>query len=878
MVDMNVGLKPTNDPNYTNSSKEASRYDFNNSSKYENLYQGLINSLKTGVENADATVKGMIKSDVYEGVDKLRGAQGVDLAADNPLTPLNLDKGGPAGPASPSGGQGGGSGGGGATPLADNRPPNPEGIKSDYQRLQAAYSQGKISDTHYYAQLETMNRALRARYPGYRDEVDAMVASVTGVTPANALRKAVLSDLNTAAGNADAIVKQRQQFIKENLQYLPPEVIQREATGNPYTLPELWSMVMPKVQSEAAVKNAKANLELRAANNAATSTDASQTALLVLGGLDEQLATATSQNGVTIDGWLAQRMDELKNNKTLTPEQEAKIKTEFLQFKQAYQSQLEKRWNDPLTDGSKHTLASALNDPGRQKAITDQKMAKFDLIEKALNDKDFGLLNAAANSVKSMQSADAKEILGKYGTVRALSAIAALPGMGNVLQNVLSAQPDKYGSTIDQLSQAMTIHNITGGKYKEGGATTINDDLKAWAATPGGNTPAGHVKFIRDRVNELTNPALPVDQKVEAARKTFADDNVQMLNKYRDSDSRNKVFSMLVSPEVTKNMLAARDKYPKVWENYSKWVLNSFSSVYRQVGNEINDVSNRPWIDVKWNPSAAQFEVHPTAEGVAQANKDPNGAGGSVVRYLEGRMNTNVTDAMAKVNAGIKLIDPILKANGFKTNEEIPKLTQFISLKDGKNNTVWQTLLKAASVDRGTDLTGDTFGGGALNFTQPSGEAGGKYSTEKLATADSLKDAFSHAESSNDYNRLVTPSSGKYTTAPLTDMTVGQVLEYQRGMLGAGFPSTATGKFQIIRGTLKSLVDEGVVKLTDKYSPENQEKLAEALLERRGMSDFMAGKISHSQFIKNLGNEWEAIKRFPEVGKRVMSALKEARD
>ena len=76
MVDMNVGLKPTNDPNYTNSAKEASRYDFNNSSKYENLYQGLINSLKTGVENADATVKGMIKSDVYEGVDKLQGSSG----------------------------------------------------------------------------------------------------------------------------------------------------------------------------------------------------------------------------------------------------------------------------------------------------------------------------------------------------------------------------------------------------------------------------------------------------------------------------------------------------------------------------------------------------------------------------------------------------------------------------------------------------------------------------------------------------------------------------------------------------------------------------------------------------------------------------------
>ena len=60
--------------------------------------------------------------------------------------------------------------------------------------------------------------------------------------------------------------------------------------------------------------------------------------------------------------------------------------------------------------------------------------------------------------------------------------------MGNVLQNVLTCSTQKYGVAIDQLSQAMTIHNITGDKYKEGGATTINDDLKSWAATPGGNT------------------------------------------------------------------------------------------------------------------------------------------------------------------------------------------------------------------------------------------------------------------------------------------------------------------------------------------------------------------------------------------------------
>ena len=88
------------------------------------------------------------------------------------------------------------------------------------------------------------------------------------------------------------------------------------------------------------------------------------------------------------------RLTELKDNKTLTPEREAQIKAEFLQMKQGYFNGLNEIWTSPLAPGSKHTLASALGDPGKQKQFNDNAMEKFNLIDQALTNKHYGLLKA----------------------------------------------------------------------------------------------------------------------------------------------------------------------------------------------------------------------------------------------------------------------------------------------------------------------------------------------------------------------------------------------------------------------------------------------------------------------------------------------------
>ena len=738
MANINVGLQTSNDPNYTGAVKEASRFDYNNSSKYNTLFSDLADNIKNGVEGAKNVVNSMIKEDVRYGYDKIIGAQGVDVAADNPLTPAQLDKGGnPSvmtsnGSTAAEGPSMGGSTSG--SPMDANRPPQAQqdSFKNRIQSLQAAYSQGRIGDTYYTTQLEAMNRAIRAKYPGFRDEVDAMVQTITGINPANSLRKAVLNDLSTAQSEADKAQNKIQDFAKSNLEYLSPQTIQKVAQGKA-TMGDLMLEVQPQKIEENRISLAKSRLALKKDQNAATSEDASQTATQVINSIDSKLMNSTSVNGVSINGWLDKIREEIKDGKSLTPDRENQIKAEFLQMKQNYENGLNNMWNSSLAPGNKNTLASTLNDPGRQKAINDNAMKKFDLIEQAITNKDYGLLNQTSNAIKSMTDNTARTILEKYPTIGVTSAIAKMPGMANILQNLMTSQPGMYSDLQNQVSSAIRVHNLTGGVYQPEGQTSASDDLKTYASVPGNKTPEGMNRYLRERAIELSNPQLPLDMRANAARKMFSADNNQFILKWGTSGSKVQMFNTLTSPEITKSMEEIGKLNPDVWQNYSKWSMNTFANGFKTVFNDVNNVNNRELIDVKWDPASKQFAVFPSEKGIEDSKKYSVGLGGFIIRQIEQRNNLNVSNAVGQVNSMIKNIEPILKANGFDPAKEIPNLTRNIQIQDKKNSTFWGKLVSGSSTD---DAGLASFGGSSLNFTEPSSR--GQYATDKVMESEKV--------------------------------------------------------------------------------------------------------------------------------------------
>jgi len=73
--------------------------------------------------------------------------------------------------------------------------------------------------------------------------------------------------------------------------------------------------------------------------------------------------------------------------------------------------------------------------------------------------------------------------------------------------------------------------------------------------------------------------------------------------------------------------------------------------------------------------------------------------------------------------------------------------------------------------------------------------------------------------------------------------------------------SSAVGKYQITRRTLKDLMRTMKLKGNEKFTPELQDKMAMQLLKRRGLDKFMSGKISQKDFHNRISKEWASVAR-----------------
>lgn len=93
---------------------------------------------------------------------------------------------------------------------------------------------------------------------------------------------------------------------------------------------------------------------------------------------------------------------------------------------------------------------------------------------------------------------------------------------------------------------------------------------------------------------------------------------------------------------------------------------------------------------------------------------------------------------------------------------------------------------------------------------------------------------------------------------PITSMSVREVYDWQGRAVSAGAASTAAGRYQIIRGTLRGLAHK-LDAWSWRYDPATQDRFAFELLRRRGWDAFVQGRKSLNAFGNDLAKEWAAL-------------------
>lgn len=113
-------------------------------------------------------------------------------------------------------------------------------------------------------------------------------------------------------------------------------------------------------------------------------------------------------------------------------------------------------------------------------------------------------------------------------------------------------------------------------------------------------------------------------------------------------------------------------------------------------------------------------------------------------------------------------------------------------------------------------------------------------------------------------------SRSRYPTKRITQMTIQEVLNWQESVDKFQL-SEAVGRYQIMEDTLRGynndkdsgpgnpIYTRAGLNANSLFSPENQDKIAIVLLQRRGLNRFLRGDISRETFANNLANEWAAL-------------------
>lgn len=93
---------------------------------------------------------------------------------------------------------------------------------------------------------------------------------------------------------------------------------------------------------------------------------------------------------------------------------------------------------------------------------------------------------------------------------------------------------------------------------------------------------------------------------------------------------------------------------------------------------------------------------------------------------------------------------------------------------------------------------------------------------------------------------------------PLTEMTVAEVQAAQ-GTWSKNHGSSAAGRYQFMRATLKGLIAELGIPGSSKFTADLQDKLGYELLKRRGYIAFSSGSLPPRKFGNNLAMEWASL-------------------
>lgn len=119
-----------------------------------------------------------------------------------------------------------------------------------------------------------------------------------------------------------------------------------------------------------------------------------------------------------------------------------------------------------------------------------------------------------------------------------------------------------------------------------------------------------------------------------------------------------------------------------------------------------------------------------------------------------------------------------------------------------------------------------------------------------------LLDFIAEHEAAGNYNAVIDDA---HATDDLSAKTIDQIYVLMAILVGKNRPSSAVGRYQIIRATLQGLQAAAKFSNDTLFTPKLQDELAVTLLTGRGFGKWRLGRLSDEDFAHNLSMEWASL-------------------
>lgn len=701
----------------------------------------------------------------------------------------------------------------------------PPDMQSELDRigtLQAARSQGKISETNYYGRLATLSKQLRAKYPRYEGIVDATIQSVTGTRPANAYRDALFGEMNALAKEASDETKYRRRYEDENAGEIATLFPDYFTNPDQYDFNQVQAKVAQRKGEIYTIDSQKKMLDLRSKQGDMNETEATKVLSQEMAFLTQsELNRAINANGATFE----QSMQTFAQGGMAG----AELNTMIGQV-----AETETRMRSTLIAKSREYVAKGwLTNEAANKAV-EAAMYPITEAKKALVGGDFTYASRFATINKVIADRSLNEIF-----KRSPDAVVGA-GLSKMSETVGGEFMTQKMDQFDNLALEITGQVMLGMDPKLVENVVKSGDQKTARA------------MLGTALETIKNPSVAGEDLTNLMSQFFGPNAVDLMSgDVVNSEDLEKMYTMLLDPKVTD---AIKQKgTPEDLRLYTEFALEKARAIpsFRAAAGTLNNAQGMF--------DSLKLQYDPKTNRVAVQN-----IGGF---SMSGQRET-LQRVIGSFNKSLAVLDPIAQANGVETQKMFEDLVgSMVEMEKQPGKGIFSWMLEQMSMSANASETSGgplvqeiSADGGDIDFVQEALAARGRRTTPSQAqdksTADIL-DLIGQSEGAG-YDTLFGYSERKYGAVP-TQMTLKEVLDLQDRM-ASDLGSSAVGKYQIMRYTLRDAIKALGLPLDTVFDEETQDRIAtDYLLARRGYNEYRSGKLSKDKFLNNLAQEWASI-------------------